>query len=85
MAFAQLQSNVLRLIIKSARVPSPLTQHIAFWRKHVEGEVKLGWEHTEYKWITLNEAVSESALEHFHQCFERIKKLKQHLPNDFAF
>ena len=57
---------------------------IAFWCKHVEGEVKLGWEHSEYKWITLGEAIGEPALEHFHQCFESIRKLKQHLPKDFA-
>ena len=56
---------------------------IAFWCKHVEGEVKLGWEHSEYKWITLSEAIGGPTLEHFHQCFERIRKLKQHLPKDF--
>ena len=57
---------------------------IAFWCKHVEGEVKLGWEHSEYKWITLSEAICEPTLEHFHRCFERIRKLKQHLPKDFV-
>ena len=58
---------------------------IVFWCKHVEGEVKLSWEHTEYRWITLKEAASEPALKRFHQCFERVEKLKQHLPKDFAF
>jgi 8-oxo-dGTP diphosphatase len=58
---------------------------IAFWCKHVEGEVKLSWEHAEYKWITFDEAFSEPALEHFHQSFGRIEKLKQHLPENLAF
>jgi len=57
---------------------------IAFWCKHVKGEVKLGWEHSEYKWIKLSEAIGDPTLEHFHQCFEHIRKLKHHLPKDFV-
>jgi len=58
---------------------------ITFWCRYVEGEVKLSWEHSEYKWITLSEAIDEPDLEYFRQCFQRIRKLKEHLPNDFVF
>ncbi len=57
---------------------------IAFWCRHVEGEMKLGWEHSEYKWITLAKAVGEPALEHFHRCFERVRKLREHFPGDLV-
>ncbi len=56
---------------------------IVFWCKYIDGTVKLGWEHTEYKWITPDEAFDELTLDHFHHMFKRILKLKEHLPTDF--
>jgi 8-oxo-dGTP diphosphatase len=56
---------------------------IYYWLKYLEGEVKLSWEHTEYKWVSLDEALEEPTLDHFHQEFRRILKLKEHLPNEF--
>ena len=58
---------------------------IAFWCKCIEGKVKLSWEHSEYKWITLNKAINEPTLEHFKHCFKRIQKLKNYLPKDLNF
>lgn len=54
-----------------------------YWLKFLEGEVKLSWKHSEYKWISLDEALDEPTLDHFHQEFRRILKLKEHLPNEF--
>jgi len=36
---------------------------IAFWCKYIEGVVKLGREHTEFKWIILDDAIEESTLD----------------------
>lgn len=56
---------------------------INYWLEFLEGEVKLSWKHTEYKWISLDEALDEPTLDHFHQEFRRILKLKEYLPNEF--
>jgi len=56
---------------------------IYYWLNYLGGEVRLSWEHSEYKWVTLDEALEESTLEHFHEEFQRIIKLKKHLPKEF--
>ncbi|MFX1510970.1 MAG: NUDIX domain-containing protein [Promethearchaeota archaeon] len=57
---------------------------IAFWCKYIKGKVKLDWEHTEYKWVGLDEVLGEPTLSHFHEIFRKIKKLKKHLPEQFS-
>ncbi|MFX1284639.1 MAG: NUDIX domain-containing protein [Promethearchaeota archaeon] len=56
---------------------------IYYWVKYLEGEVKLSWEHSEYKWVTLEEALKESTLEYFHKELQKIVKLKELLPKEF--
>lgn len=56
---------------------------INYWCKYLEGEVKISWEHSEYKWISIDDALAEPTLEHFHQEFQRILKIKKHLPKEF--
>lgn len=56
---------------------------INYWCRYLEGEVNLSWEHTEHKWMSIEEALNEPTLDHFHEEFQRILKLKEHLPMDF--
>ncbi|NHJ47245.1 MAG: NUDIX domain-containing protein [Asgard group archaeon] len=56
---------------------------IVYWCKYLEGEVKISWEHTEYKWLSLDEAINEPKLKLFSGVFKNIKKLKEHVPIDF--
>lgn len=56
---------------------------ITYLCKYLSGKVKLDWEHTEFKWITLEEALEMKDLLHFHTEFENIKKLKEFVPEDF--
>ncbi len=58
---------------------------IAYYCKYLEGEVKLTWEHSEYKWISLEEALDLPDLKHFHQMFENLRNLKEYLPEEFKF
>ncbi|MHA2225535.1 MAG: NUDIX domain-containing protein [Candidatus Hodarchaeales archaeon] len=57
---------------------------IAFWCQYLSGEVRISWEHSEFKWITLDEALEEPTLGHFHQIFSKIKKLRDIFPEDFS-
>ncbi len=56
---------------------------IVYWCRFLQGEVELSWEHTEYKWITLNEAIKSEELEIFRTPFVNVKKLKDFLPENF--
>ena len=58
---------------------------ISFYCKYIKGEVKTTWEHSEYKWITLNEALELKDLNHFHVMFRNIKEMKKNLPEEFKF
>ncbi|HUU77015.1 MAG TPA: NUDIX domain-containing protein [candidate division Zixibacteria bacterium] len=56
---------------------------ILFWCKYLSGEVKISWEHSEYKWLSLEEAINNPDLYLYHSRFKIIKKLKQYLPENF--
>ena len=58
---------------------------ISFYCKYVSGEVNTTWEHSQYKWITLDEALELEDLKHFHVMFRNIKEMKKNLPEDFRF
>ncbi|MCG3219937.1 MAG: NUDIX domain-containing protein [Candidatus Heimdallarchaeota archaeon] len=58
---------------------------ISFYCKYLEGDVKITWEHSEYKWVSLEEAINLPDLSHFHVMFKNLKEMKKHLPNDFRF
>ncbi|MHA1203089.1 MAG: NUDIX domain-containing protein [Candidatus Heimdallarchaeaceae archaeon] len=58
---------------------------ISFYCKYIEGEVEITWEHSEYKWISLDEAIDLQDLKHFHMMFKNLKKMKKYLPEDFKF
>ena len=58
---------------------------IAYYCKYLSGEVKLSWEHSEYKWISLSEVLEIPDLKHFHVMFTNLKNIKKHLPTDFKY
>ena len=58
---------------------------ISFYCKYIEGEVKITWEHSEYKWVTLEEAILLPDLRHFHVMFKNLQKMKEYLPEDFKY
>ncbi|MBD3190350.1 MAG: NUDIX domain-containing protein [Candidatus Heimdallarchaeota archaeon] len=58
---------------------------IVFWCRYLEGEVKLSWEHSEYKWLTLKKAIDDKRFSPFIERFKIIQKLKQYLPKDFKY
>lgn len=57
---------------------------IDFWCRYLDGEVKLSWEHSEHKWITLHDALRMSDLKSCYPAFSRILALKTTLPKNFA-
>jgi ADP-ribose pyrophosphatase YjhB (NUDIX family) len=56
---------------------------IGFWCRALEGEVQLSPEHTESRWITLEEALNHPHLLPFYGSFKCIARLKRYLPHDF--
>ncbi|MHA1211722.1 MAG: NUDIX domain-containing protein [Candidatus Heimdallarchaeota archaeon] len=56
---------------------------IVFWCRYKSGKVQLNWEHTEYKWITLEEAIISKELQYDNERYKIIKKLKKYLPLNF--
>jgi 8-oxo-dGTP diphosphatase len=56
---------------------------IVFWCRYLKGEVTLSWEHTEFKWISLDEAINSKEMGVFRKGFAIVKKLKEFLPKDF--
>lgn len=57
---------------------------ISYWCKYKEGDVRLNWEHSEFKWTSIEEALEEPTMSHFYGLFRRIGLLKQHLPSEFS-
>lgn len=57
---------------------------IIYWCKYVRGELLLNWEHSEYKWLTLVEAIDNPELHVFTSSFKIIQELKKYLPKDFS-
>jgi hypothetical protein len=53
---------------------------ISYWCRYVEGEVNLSWEHNQFKWASIEEILEEPTMNHFYSLFERIRQLKQYLP-----
>jgi len=58
---------------------------IDFWCRYLEGDVKLSWEHSEYEWVSLTDAIRNPDLKPFHNSLSRILGLKTHLPPNFSF
>ncbi len=58
---------------------------IAYYCRYLKGEVKITWEHTEFKWISLSEALEMPELKYFHLMFKNLEKLKRYLPKDFRY
>ena len=58
---------------------------IDFWCRYVDGNVKLSWEHSEYNWISLQDALKILDLKSWHTAFSRILALKSALPKNFVF
>lgn len=57
---------------------------VVFWFRYISGNVQLSWEHTDYKWVTLEEALEIDDLRYFHKELKFITELKKHLPDDFT-
>ncbi|MHA2352072.1 MAG: NUDIX domain-containing protein [Candidatus Thorarchaeota archaeon] len=55
---------------------------ISYWCRYLDGDVRLGWEHNQFKWASIEEILQEPTMNHFYRMFERIHQLKQHLPED---
>ncbi|MBY9001402.1 MAG: NUDIX domain-containing protein [Candidatus Heimdallarchaeota archaeon] len=58
---------------------------ISYFCRFTKGEIKLDWEHTEYKWITLDEAIENKDLKHFTNMFANLRELKKFTPDDFKY
>lgn len=58
---------------------------IDFWCSYIDGEVEMSWEHTEYQWISMQDALQNPELKTFHESLSRIMALKPHLPDGFSF
>jgi 8-oxo-dGTP diphosphatase len=56
---------------------------IVYWCRYLSGDVTLSWEHSEYKWLTLEEAINDQKLDLYKSRFETIRKLKEYLPSNF--
>ena len=57
---------------------------ISYWCRYLGGDVKLNWEHSEFKWASIDEILKETTMNHFHKMFEKIHLLKQYLPEGFT-
>jgi 8-oxo-dGTP diphosphatase len=58
---------------------------IDFWCRHIGGEVEMSWEHTEYRWTSMQDALQNPELLTFHKSLSRIIALKPLLPDEFSF
>ena len=56
---------------------------IVFWCAYKSGNVKISWEHSEYKWISLENAIINKELTHLHIYFKSLRNIKQYIPIDF--
>jgi 8-oxo-dGTP diphosphatase len=57
---------------------------ISYWCRCKEGDVRLNWEHSEFKWASIEEILKEPTMNHFYRLFRRLVKLKHHVPNDIT-
>ena len=57
---------------------------VVFWCRYLSGDVQLSWEHTEFKWVTLEEALKIANLKYYWKELKSIIELKKYLPDDFA-
>ena len=57
---------------------------ISYWCKYISGEVKISWEHSEYKWLDINKAIKNPEMHFFNEEFKRIKTLKEFLTDEFT-
>ncbi|MHA2384873.1 MAG: NUDIX domain-containing protein [Candidatus Thorarchaeota archaeon] len=58
---------------------------IDFWCRYGGGEVEMSWEHTEFQWVSMQDALQNPELKTFHESVSRIVTLKPHLPDKFSF
>lgn len=58
---------------------------ISYWCRYISGEIKLSWEHSQFKWASIEEIMKEPTMDHFYGMFERISQLKQYIPEYFSF
>lgn len=57
--------------------------YIAFWCQYQKGDISLNSTHSEAKWITIEEALSEPTLGHYHDLFKRLNKIREFFPEGF--
>lgn len=57
---------------------------IIFWCRYISGEVKISWEHSEYKWFDIETAINNPDLDLFHKRIKIIRDLKKYLPKDYS-
>ena len=57
---------------------------ISYYCKYLNGEVKTSWEHVQHQWVSIDEALEMEDLNHFHNMFRNIKKIKKYIPEDFS-
>jgi len=58
---------------------------ISFWCRYLSGEVKISWEHSEYKWLKIDDAINDSDMHFFTEEFKRIKQLMESLKDTFRY
>ncbi|NHJ86571.1 MAG: NUDIX domain-containing protein [Asgard group archaeon] len=58
---------------------------VLYWCRYLSGEIKTSWEHSKYKWITLDEAIAMQEMGPFINRFKIIKKIKKIFPDRFSF
>ncbi|MHA3962685.1 MAG: NUDIX hydrolase [Candidatus Thorarchaeota archaeon SMTZ1-45] len=55
---------------------------ISYWCRHLSGDVTLCWDHSMFRWVSIDQILKEKTMEHFHSMFEKILKLKEYLPSE---
>ena len=58
---------------------------ISYYCRYKSGEVNLSWEHSEYKWISIDKALQMEDLFHFQVMLRNLKNVKKYVPEDFKF
>ncbi|MHA1461494.1 MAG: NUDIX domain-containing protein [Candidatus Heimdallarchaeota archaeon] len=58
---------------------------ISFWCRYLSGEVKISCEHSEFKWMKIDDAINNSDMHFFTEEFKRIKQLKENFEDTFRF
>ncbi|MBN1329890.1 MAG: NUDIX domain-containing protein [Candidatus Heimdallarchaeota archaeon] len=58
---------------------------IVYWCRYIKGDLKMNWEHTEFKWIAIEEGRKSDELTRYDkERLQLIEKLKNHLPGNFT-